>query len=70
MPNLAKMLKEEITRLAGRGTKVSVAGLRVENAFVKVGISQHKRLVPKAEVNHRRVPRLRTIMPRLASPAK
>ena len=55
MPNLAKVLKEEIQRLARKETKAAVATLRSDNATLKRAIADHKRRIVALERANRRL---------------
>ena len=55
MPNLAKVLKDEIQRLARKETKAAIATLRKDNTTVKRTIADHKRRIAALERENRRL---------------
>ena len=55
MPNLAKVLKEEIQRLARKETKAATTALRRDNALLKRAIADHKRRIAALERDSRRL---------------
>ena len=55
MPDLAKVLKEEIQRLARKETKASTASLRKDTATLKRAIADHKRRIAILERDNRRL---------------
>ena len=55
MPNLAKLLKDEIQRLARKETKAATATLRSDNTALKRAIVDHKRRLATLEKDNRRL---------------
>jgi DNA-binding transcriptional regulator YiaG len=55
MPNIAKMLKDEIQRLARHEIKVAIAGLRKDNAVLKRTVADLKRRSAKLESVNKRL---------------
>jgi len=55
MPDIAKVLKEEVLRLARKEVRVATAGLRKDNAALKRAVGDHKRRVAKLESGSRRL---------------
>ena len=55
MPDIAKILKEEILRLARKEVRAATAGLRKDNAALKRAAGDHKRRIAKLESGNRRL---------------
>ncbi|NIA12838.1 MAG: helix-turn-helix domain-containing protein [Nitrospiraceae bacterium] len=55
MPDIAKVLKEEIQRLARKECRAAVASLRKDNAVLKRVAADHKRRLAKLERENRRL---------------
>ena len=55
MPDIAKVLKEEILRLARKEVRAATAGLRKDNAALKRAVGDHKRRIAKLESGSRRL---------------
>ncbi len=55
MPNLAKVLKDEIQRLARKEIRAATATLRKDNAALKRAIADHKRRLATLEMDNRRL---------------
>jgi DNA-binding transcriptional regulator YiaG len=55
MPNLVKVLKEEIQRLAKKEAKAAIATLSRDNAALKHAVADHKRRIAKLERDNRRL---------------
>ncbi|MCH7908399.1 MAG: helix-turn-helix domain-containing protein [Candidatus Hydrogenedentes bacterium] len=53
MPDIARVLKEEIQRLARKESKMAVANLRKDNAMLKRVAADHKRRLAKLERQNR-----------------
>lgn len=56
MPNIAKILKDEIQRLAKREIKVATDSLRKDNAALKRTVADLKRRLAKLESGNKRQP--------------
>lgn len=55
MPNVAKLLREEIVRLARREAKAAIGKLKSDNARLKRVAADHKRRIAKLESDSRNV---------------
>lgn len=55
MPDIAKVLKEEIQRLARKETKAATTNLRKDNAALKRAVADHKRRLATLERDNRRL---------------
>lgn len=53
MPDIARVLKEEIQRLARKESKAAVASLRKDNAMLKRAVADHNRRLAKLERENR-----------------
>lgn len=64
MPNIAKLLKDEITRLARREIKTSVAGLRKDNTALKRTAADLKRRLAAVESMSKRLAKAESDIPK------
>jgi len=55
MPNIAKVIKEEITRLAKKETKIAIAGIRRDNIKLKKTAANLKRRITRLEHDNKRL---------------
>ena len=55
MPNIAKVLREEIQRLTRKEVKAAIAGLKKDNATLKRTVADHKRRLIQLERDHKRL---------------
>ena len=55
MPDIAKVLREEIQRLARKEVKGAIGGLRKESVTLKRSVAEHKRRIAKLEQDNRKL---------------
>jgi len=55
MPDIAKVMKEEILRLARKEVRLATAGLRKDNVALKRAMRDHTRRIAKLESGNRRL---------------